>query len=111
MRGSGVRLPSRSNMTTQEFEKELDSAYARIKNILIEKNKSYGFSVFQGSKSWQLLGNVMRVGDKYRRYEHIMQKYIDCGSKDAPFGETLNDTLLDLLGYALIGNVIANQED
>lgn len=93
-------------MTEQEFSDKLDEVYNTIKPILIAKNNSYGFSVFNGDKNWNITGNCVRLSDKIERYKHLVQN----NPKDSPFGETIKDTLLDILGYALIGNIIVNED-
>lgn len=90
----------------QDFEKRLTGIYSDMKDLLIRKNASYGGSVFQGEGIMPLVGNMIRLGDKMRRYEHLVTKLVTEGTADAPFNESIYDTVMDILGYATLGLMI-----
>lgn len=106
-------------MTNEEFSKNLDKAYAYIRDILIEKNKSYGSSAFEGEGVFPILGNYIRLSDKLNRYKNLLSKLIEKGGdieslrnnpEFNPFNESLWDTVCDTLGYSLIGLIILDSK-
>lgn len=90
----------------QDFGKRLTDIYHDMTDLLIKKNASYGGSVFQGEGIMPLVGNMIRLGDKMRRYEHLVTKLVTEGTADAPFNESVYDTVMDILGYATLGLMI-----
>ena len=101
-------------MTTEEFSRKLDQIFSYMKDILVEKNRSYGGASFQGEGLMPVLGNVFRQKDKMNRYEHLVSKLvnekIDYTSTEAnPFGESIWDTVCDIFGYACIGLCILDE--
>ena len=106
-------------MTNEEFEKKLDMICSYMKEILIQKNKSYGGASFEGEGIMPILGNMFRLRDKMNRYENLMTKLVEKGGnadriredKDLqPFGESLWDTICDIFGYASIGLCILDEK-
>ena len=67
-----------------------------LKEILEKKNADYGNSAL---KNGGLVGNYVRIMDKVSRIESLRQSSV------SNF-ESLQDTWLDLAGYAVIGLVI-----
>jgi hypothetical protein len=92
-------------ITTEEFEKYIDEIFSEMKKILIEKNRSYGSASFEGD-NLAILGNYFRLTDKINRYKKLMQNYISSGALGSEIGETVQDTVRDIFGYATIGLTI-----
>lgn len=102
-------------MTNEEFSNKLDQIFAYMKNILVEKNKSYGGASFQGEGIMPILGNMFRQKDKMNRYEHLVSKIVNekvdySNSEVNPFGESIWDTVCDMFGYACIGLCILDEK-
>lgn len=62
--------------------------------ILLKKNQDYGGASFDLG----LNGNMVHLWDKVRRYRSLVEK-----NKEKPNFEGLDDTLRDIIGYAIIG--------
>ena len=65
-----------------------------ISSILMKKNQDYGGASFDLG----LNGNMVHLWDKISRYRTL----ISC-ENNTPNFERLDDTLLDIIGYAIIG--------
>ena len=101
-------------MTTEEFGNKLDQIFSYMKEILVEKNRSYGGASFQGEGLMPVLGNVFRQKDKMSRYENLVSKLVNekidyTSSEVNPFGESIWDTVCDIFGYACIGLCILDE--
>lgn len=69
--------------------------------ILLRKNEDYGGASFDLG----LNGNMVHLWDKVKRYRSL----VESGKKEPHF-EKLEDTLKDIIGYAIIGLHILNDE-
>ena len=91
-------------METTRIEQDIKLIYEEMSDLLHRKNVSYGYSALKGEGIMPLIGNMVRLGDKMRRYEHIIETAINNGGKlESCFDESLEDTLKDILGYATLG--------
>lgn len=91
-------------METTRIEQDIKRIYEEMSDLLHQKNVSYGYSALKGEGIMPLIGNMVRLGDKMRRYEHIIETAINNGGKlESCFDESLEDTLKDILGYATLG--------
>lgn len=91
-------------METTRIEQDIKLIYEEMSDLLHQKNVSYGYSALKGEGIMPLIGNMVRLGDKMRRYEHIIETAINNGGKlESCFDESLEDTLKDILGYATLG--------
>ena len=106
-------------MENEEFSRKLDEIFGYMKQVLVEKNKSYGGSAFEGEDILPILGNYFRLTDKLNRYKHLLLNLMKKGAtidslksdKELnPFGESLWDTVCDILGYASIGLAILDSK-
>ena len=70
--------------------------------ILLKKNEDYGGASFDLG----LNGNMVHLWDKVKRYKSLVNN----ASKDPHF-ESLEDTLKDIIGYAVIGLHILKDEN
>lgn len=64
-----------------------------VTEILIKKNQDYG----EASFDLGLNGNMVHLWDKVKRYRNIIE------NKRKANYEALEDTLIDIIGYAIIG--------
>lgn len=80
-------------------EKSIKNITDEITKILLKKNQDYGSASF----NLGLNGNMVHLWDKVSRYRNL----IKC-DKENPNFESLEDTLLDIIGYAIIGLHIIN---
>lgn len=79
-------------MTKESVNEVLNS----VAEILVKKNADYGGASFDLG----INGNMVHVWDKARRFRSLVEKQMK-GEK-ANF-ESLEDTLRDIIGYAVIG--------
>lgn len=79
-------------MTKESVDEVLNS----VAEILVKKNADYGGASFDLG----INGNMVHIWDKARRFRSLVEKQTK-GEK-ANF-ESLEDTLRDIIGYAVIG--------
>lgn len=79
-------------MTKESVNEVLNS----VAEILVKKNADYGGASFDLG----INGNMVHIWDKARRFRSLVEKQMK-GEK-ANF-ESLEDTLRDIIGYAVIG--------
>lgn len=72
-----------------------------ITEILLKKNADYGGASFDLG----LNGNMVHLWDKIKRYRSLVEK-----DNSKPNFDSLNDTLTDIIGYAIIGLHILDDE-
>lgn len=77
-------------------EKSIDEIMNSIAEILLKKNSDYGGASFDLG----IVGNMVHIWDKASRYRNLVEKQMK-GEK-ANF-ESIEDTLRDIIGYAVIG--------
>jgi hypothetical protein len=72
--------------------------------MLLKKNADYGGASFDLG----LNGNMVHLWDKIKRYRTLVEK----SSKGiAPNFESVQDTLKDIMGYAIIGLLILKNDN
>ncbi len=80
---------------------QVEEITTEITEILIKKNQDYGGASFDLG----LPGNMVHLWDKVRRYRTLVE------NKDKqPNFESTEDTLKDIIGYAIIGLIILQNE-
>ena len=84
-------------MNEESIKKITDDVTA----ILLKKNADYGGASFDLG----LNGNLVHLWDKVKRYKSL----IGCDKKEPNF-ESIEDTLKDIIGYAIIGLHILDDE-
>lgn len=72
-----------------------------VTEILLKKNADYGSASFDLG----LNGNMVHLWDKIRRYRTLVE------GKKKPNFESVEDTLKDIIGYAVIGLIILENEN
>lgn len=70
----------------------------KLAATLQEKNKAYGDSFTKSVDKYGLPVIGVRLSDKYNRIEHLITHH-ELKEND----ESLEDTLLDMAGYAILG--------
>jgi len=82
-------------------EKEIKTITDEVTKILIKKNQDYGSASFDLG----LNGNMVHLWDKIKRYRTLVE------NKDKnPNFESIEDTLKDVIGYAIIGLMILKND-
>lgn len=77
-------------------EESIEKIFTEVRNILLKKNADYGGASFDLG----INGNMVHIWDKARRFRSLVEKQMK-GEK-ANF-ESIEDTLRDIIGYAVIG--------
>lgn len=77
-------------------KESIEEIFTEVRNILLKKNADYGGASFDLG----INGNMVHIWDKARRFRSLVEKQTK-GEK-ANF-ESLEDTLRDIIGYAVIG--------
>jgi hypothetical protein len=67
-----------------------------VKDLLIRKNNDYDNSFSKSFEEYGILSGKFRIDDKINRLNNLIK-----GAKDS-VGESVEDTLIDLAGYALL---------
>lgn len=80
-------------------EKSIRTITDEITSILLKKNQDYGGASFDLG----LNGNMVHLWDKVKRYRTLVEN----PQNSANF-ENINDTLKDIIGYAIIGLHLLN---
>jgi hypothetical protein len=88
----------KTTMTKESIEK----VFGEMAEILAKKNADYGGASFDLG----VTGNMVHLWDKVRRYRSLVEN--KKGGK--PNFESLEDTLRDIIGYAVIGIHILESE-
>lgn len=84
-------------------EKEIQEITNEVTQILLKKNEDYGGASFDLG----LNGNMVHLWDKIRRYRTLVENSM---KGKAPNFETIDDTLKDIIGYAIIGLIISKKQ-
>ena len=66
-----------------------------VKDLLIRKNHDYGNSFSKQYEKYGLLSGIIRMDDKMSRIENLMKR-------DAKVDESIEDSIRDLAGYAIL---------
>ncbi len=73
-----------------------------VTSLLLKKNQDYGGASFDLG----LNGNMVHLWDKIKRYRNLVDK-----NRIEPNFERIDDTLKDIIGYAIIGLHILNNDN
>lgn len=91
-----------SELLTEESLKRLTND---VIQMLLKKNQDYDSASFDLG----LNGNMVHLWDKVKRYRNLVEKMHIKGA--GPNFESVEDTLKDIIGYALIGLIILKEEN
>lgn len=84
-------------MLKNKIEKSCDE----LKNLLIEKNLKYGNSFFKTADEYGKSVLILRIDDKLNRLKQLILK----NETDDMIGENVQDTLIDIAGYAILAKM------
>ncbi|WP_260447226.1 nucleotide modification associated domain-containing protein [Listeria newyorkensis] len=86
-----------SKPVTPTFEQQLEAISAELVELLGRKNRNYGASFDRQMAEYGLPASLIRMDDKLSRLKALgTTEVVD------EVGESIEDTLLDLAGYALM---------
>lgn len=88
-------------MTKQSIEEIFNG----MADLLVKKNADYKGASFDLG----LNGNMVHLWDKVRRYRNLVEKRM-INKEETPNFESIEDTLMDIIGYAVIGIHILKAE-
>jgi hypothetical protein len=80
--------------------KDLDTILQELQYIMLKKHEDYGPMNISGAPGGPMNGLRVRMYDKLARLNNL----VDTG--DTPNYESVEDTLLDLANYAIIGLLV-----
>ena len=89
------------------MENEIKRIANDIANIVISKNNDYGNSFEKQFDKYGWVTYFFRVGDKISRLEQLTINNKNPEIKE----ETVNDTLMDIVGYSLLMLSILKKEE
>ena len=82
------------------LETHLDNTCRELSELLLSKHKDYGPKNISQAPGGAVNGLRVRMHDKLARLNHLVDK------GDTPNYETVEDTLVDLANYAIIGLLV-----
>ena len=83
-----------------EFEIMVRGILNDVAGMLVAKNADYG----DAAMDFGHLGNMISIWHKAKRYRTLVE------NKQSPNFESIDDTLRDIIGYAVIGLIISKNE-
>ncbi|MGE8033904.1 hypothetical protein B1B04_09445 [Lysinibacillus sp. KCTC 33748] len=88
-----------TNYNTQRFAIEVEIITTKLVETLKSKNADYGNNVDKNIDEWGLSSLAIRLDDKLSRFKNLIKESKTRQVSD----EAIEDTLLDLAGYAILG--------
>lgn len=86
-------------------KESIDQVFNGMSELLVKKNADYKGASFDLG----LNGNMVHLWDKVRRYRNLVEKRM-LKKEESPNFESVEDTLMDIIGYAVIGIHILKAE-
>jgi hypothetical protein len=77
-------------------EQRIETVADEVRDTLIRKNRDYGDSFAKQYAKYGVMSGLIRMDDKMRRLENLV------GGAEANVDESIEDTLMDLAGYAML---------
>lgn len=87
------------NYVNPNFSQEIKDITEMLSDTLISKNADYGNNVDKNIDEWGLASIAIRLDDKLSRFKNLIKE----GNVRQVSDETIEDTLLDLAGYSILG--------
>ena len=87
---------SASNTPAYKLKRSIKKLYEGMSDLITAKNENYGDSFSKQYKKYGIVSVEMRLNDKFMRLEQLVK-----GEKDK-VGESVEDTLKDIIGYATL---------
>lgn len=88
-----------TNYDAQRFATEVEIIASNLVETLKKKNADYGNNVDKNIDEWGLASLAIRLDDKLNRFKNLIKESNTRQVED----EVIEDTLLDLAGYAILG--------
>ena len=88
-----------TNYDAQRFATEVEIIATNLVETLKNKNADYGNNVDKNIDEWGFSSLAMRLDDKLSRFKNLVKESTTRKVSD----EAIEDTLLDLAGYAILG--------
>ncbi|MFJ3387532.1 MULTISPECIES: nucleotide modification associated domain-containing protein [unclassified Lysinibacillus] len=88
-----------TNYNAQRFATEVEIITTKLVETLKSKNADYGNNVDKNIDEWGLSSLAIRLDDKLSRFKNLIKENKARQVSD----EAIEDTLLDLAGYAILG--------
>ena len=85
-------------------EKEIRDTLENVIQLILKKNEDYGSASFDLG----LNGNMVHIYDKANRYKTLIEKM---NKGESPNFESVDDTLKDIIGYAVIGLLMLKKQN
>lgn len=93
-----------SGITTDSFTEQMEATTANLEHKLIAKNHDYGNAFHESVEDFGNVVMAIRINDKVKRLKTLLKT--DQQVKD----ETIEDTLYDLAGYAILSLIELEQQ-
>jgi hypothetical protein len=77
----------------------IEMACELLASMLVSKNRDYGNSVQEQFEEYGMTSLLIRLDDKLRRLKNLQR------NKQMVMDESVLDTLIDLAGYAILGQI------
>ncbi|WOZ56183.1 hypothetical protein BtpYZU02_23 [Brochothrix phage BtpYZU02] len=84
------------NTPAYKLKRSINKLYEEMSELITAKNDNYGDSFSKQYKKYGMVSVEMRLNDKFMRLEQLVK-----GEKDK-VGESVEDTLKDIIGYATL---------
>lgn len=84
-----------------DVENKIDEACKELARVLKEKNKKYGDSFFKTADEYGNAVLLLRIQDKLNR----LKKLLILKENFSGLEESVEDTFLDLAGYAVLSSI------
>ena len=81
--------------------KDLEEIFRELHIIMLRKHNDYGPYNIAHAPGWAMNGLIIRMHDKLERLQNLYYK-----KTDTPNYESVEDTLIDLANYAIIGLLV-----
>lgn len=100
--GQLKRKMKQSETRPVSFEDIVAKTFEDAQNLLLKKNKDYGPLNIAHAPGGAMNGLMVRMHDKMERLKHLTYQVPD----QKPHYESIEDTLIDLANYAIIGLLV-----
>lgn len=87
---------SACNTPAYKLKRSINKLYEEMSELIADKNENYGDSFSKQYQKYGMVSVEMRLNDKFMRLEQLVK-----GEKDK-VGESVEDTLKDIIGYATL---------
>lgn len=89
---------------SESFEEACYKRAKEVAELVIKKQKDYGKKNITDNPFGSEIAIGVRMYDKFARFAHLKAQGLE------PENETMQDTILDIMGYALVLTLVINKE-